>query len=227
MKMLNMRHGRTRKDGSRAVVPILREKTRKYGQIISEGALSVRRDVMVTGAHASGKSRWIGKYVEHGASIWPNNPIVVLRAVNPLMSWYDIPLLHNHVSREKWKALTAYERSELLIEVVRIRQCVLLLDDAHKLTGRKADIALRCAVAARVVVTTASDEVRIPITLRLALMGRKPQFVRLESDAPYDITSIIVWLATLLSLGAGAWAIAALLGGFNMLGRGARASRNT
>lgn len=227
MKMLQMRKGRTRKGGSTSVVPLLREKRCKYGQIVSEKALSVRKDVLVTGANSSGKSRWISKYHEHGAGIWPDNPMVLLRAVNPLLSWYDTPEIRAFAGAERWQRMTAYDRSELLVCYIRDKQCVLLIDDAHKLVGRKADLALRCVQAARIVVSSASDEVRIPITLRLAMLGRKPQFVRLQSEAPYDISYIVVWIATLLSLGSGAYLLAALLGGINMLGRGARSARNT
>ncbi|WP_281505701.1 hypothetical protein [Aromatoleum buckelii] len=44
MLILKLRRGRVRKDGARSVVPLVRTKTRKYGRVLDEKALSVKTD---------------------------------------------------------------------------------------------------------------------------------------------------------------------------------------
>lgn len=226
--MLQMRRGAVRKNGGRAVVPLVRERRRKYGEIVSESALSTKRDVLITGANSSGKSRWLARYEENSAAIWPGRVVVVLRAVNPLMSWYDNDQMRAWAKSKSinWGALSAHGRAEMLPRWIADVGAVVLLDDGHKLTGRKADLFLAVARSARVLLVSASDLVRIPLTVRLAVQARNPQVVRLSSDAPYDTTAMVVWLMTIIALGSGAYMIAALLGGMNMLGKGARAAKN-
>jgi hypothetical protein len=51
--------------------------------------------------------------------------------------------------------------------------------------------------------------------------------VQLKSEAAYDITSMTLWLMILVALGAGAWQLAAALGGMKVLGGGRRAARQS
>lgn len=229
MKMLLLRKGRTRNDGSRAVVPIVRERGRKYGPILDEQALSTRRDVLILGPNAAGKSRWLSRYHGKAGEVWPKRPAILLRAVNPLLSWCEHPALVAWAEQQgqTWAKLRAWERADALVSWVESTGAVVLIDDAQLLTGRKADIALRCLRAARIAIVSATEEGRIPVSLRLAIQVREPQRVALKSDAPYDMTVILVWLLTVVSLGAGAWQLAAVLGGLNLLGRGRRAARQS
>jgi len=55
MKMLILRRGR-HFDQLRACVPIVRTKTRKYGQVLDEHWLPTKRDWMILGANAAGKT---------------------------------------------------------------------------------------------------------------------------------------------------------------------------
>jgi hypothetical protein len=244
MKMLMMRKGRTRADGSTTIVPLLRERAQKYGAIKSESALQIKRDVLITGGHGAGKTRWIQRYVDNAPSIWPGRPVCYLRSVNPLAQWIDQPELaawvekkaasapdnpgkKNGTPADAWNRLKSHERSEKLIEWIAAVGAIVIIDDGHKLTGRKADIAVRAARTARVLIMSTAQEARLPLTIRLAVLHRQPQIVNLTTEASYDITSLLVWVMTLVSLGAGAWPVAAVLGGMNMLGRGQRAARQS
>ena len=57
MLILKLRRSRVRSDGVRSVVPLVRTKTRKYGPVLDEKALSVKTDWLVSGANSSGKTR--------------------------------------------------------------------------------------------------------------------------------------------------------------------------
>ena len=251
MKMLMMRKGRTRADGSGTIVPLLRERDQKYGAIKSEKPLKTRRDLLITGGHGAGKTRWIQRYFDNAPKIWPGRSIAYLRSVNPLGAWIDQPDLikwvgenaikttektelikQNKEGRAKiasdaWAKLKSHERSEKLIEWIAAEGVIVTIDDGHKLSGRKADIAVRAVRAAKVLIVSTIQEGRLPLTVRLAVLHREPQIVNLSTEASYDITAMLVWVLTLVSLGAGAWPVAAVLGGMNMLGRGQRSARQS
>jgi hypothetical protein len=56
---------------------------------------------------------------------------------------------------------------------------VLLLDDAHKLTGRKLDVVLQlCRECSRLVIGTWSEQ-SLPMSLRMLLDRRDPQRIHL------------------------------------------------
>lgn len=229
MKMLILRSGRTF-DKLRACVPIVRTKTRKYGTVLDEHWLPTRGDLMIIGANAAGKTRWLLRLHSHAPRIWRDKPALLLRAVDPIGAWSADPRVIAYMeahSGQQWRKAKCWERSEWLIRWVQAQRAVLLLDDAHLLAGRKLDIAKRLAGVAGRIVTGASQESRIPINLRMTLLARNPAIEALKSDAAYDATAIFLWLLILAALGAGAWQLAAILGGMKVLGRGPRAARQT
>ena len=102
---------------------------------------------------------------------------------------------------------------------------MLFIDDAHKLAGRKLEIARLCVLGAGIHVVTASEEQRIPPNLRAVLMRREPQIFRLDSEVAYDATSLLMWLFIAASMGVGFWEAALVMGGLKALGTGRRSAR--
>lgn len=230
MKMMILRKGRETGAGARAVVPIVCTKNRKYGLVLEEHWLSIRRDVMITGANAAGKTRWLMRLHASAEQIWRAQPAILLRAVNPIGSWMADPRVIEYAEQAgavTWAKIKCWERSEWLVKWVQARRAVVLLDDAHLLAGRKLDIAKQLALVAGRVVTGASAEARIPVNLRMTLLARDPHIESLKTDAAYDMTAVFMWLVILCCLFAGAWQLAAILGGMKMLGRGSRAARQS
>lgn len=229
MLILKLKRGRVRNDGVQSKVPLIRTRTRKYGPVLDEKALSVKRDWLVTGANASGKSRWLGRIYADAPGIWKDRPAIYLRAVSPLSAWGEDERIQTWCEKkgESWPKLRVWERNERLISWIEAQRAIVLLDDAHLMSGRKGDVALRCVRVANVVVTSASNEGRIPITLRIALQSREPERVHLDSDAPYDVTSVLAWMIAVIAAAAGAWPVAAAVGGLHLLGRGARSAKQS
>jgi len=97
----------------------------------------------------------------------------------------------------------------------------VFIDDAHKLSGRKLQLARECLLASRLFVISASEEQRIPPNLRNVILRREPQIFRLDSDVSYDATKILMWSIIALCIMAGAWEAALVLGGLH----GRRAAR--
>lgn len=282
LQYLKIRKGnQVRADGSVYAVPLFVNKTRKYGKTIEEKSISRKTPILVTGAHDSGKTRWLNRLYEDAMPIWgakhKHDPLW-LGALRPLAAWCDAPCVEQWWERcreeeereldattnpatnptttatrskakpktpktttktkttkpkqqgraqprRPWTSLKQWERSEVLPDYCRDTNAVLFIDDAHKLAGRKLEIARLCVLASRIHVIAASEEQRIPPNLRSVLMRRDPQVFRLDSEVAYDATSLLMWLFICISMGAGLWEISLVLGGLKALGNGRRSAR--
>ena len=231
-----------RADGSPYAVPLYVTKTQRMGNTISEEAISTKRPILVTGAHDSGKSKWVDRLYENAAEIWgtkSKTAPLYLHTLRPLVAWSDEPDVEKwweakrqeeektdlNNARAPWKALKQYQRAETLPDYCKDTKAVLFIDDAHKLAGRKLQIARQCVLASRVFVIAASEEQRLPPNLRTVVMRRDPQIFRLNSEVAYDATNLLMWAFLVACLAAGWWEAAAVLGGLKALGTGRRAAR--
>jgi hypothetical protein len=227
MLMLMLRPAGQRVSGAARRVPIVRERGRKYGPILKERCLSIRQDILVSGPNSSGKTRWLAKLDDKAAEVWTGREKIFLRSMEPLQRWYEDPRVIKHAEQGgvSWSKLKSYEKVEALLAWFRSTRPVLLLDDAHKLVGRKLDIVIQLArEAGRLVVGTFAEQAT-PMSLRMLIETRDPQKVLLKSEAAYDVTSMALWLIILIALCAGWWQLAAVMGGMKVLAGGRRAAR--
>ena len=120
-----------RADGSPYAVPLYVTKTQRKGTVISEEAISTKRPILVTGAHDSGKSKWVERLHEHAGEIWgtkSKTAPLYLDTLRPLVAWSDEPDLEKwwegkrleeektdlNNARAPWKALKQHTRAEAL-----------------------------------------------------------------------------------------------------------------
>lgn len=244
MKFLKIKTSKNkiRADGSKYSTPVFVTKTKKYGKVINEKTISVKKSILITGAHDSGKSRWINRLYEKAPQIWGAKikaQPVMLGALLPLAAWSDTSAVQNwwEIERKKeesngeqaratWGKLKQWERAEILPTYIQETAAVLFIDDAHKLAGRKLQIARLCALSAKITVVSASEEQRIPPNLRGVLMRKEPQIFRLNSEVAYDATNILMWFLIVGCVLMGAWEASLVLGGLKALGSGRRASKS-
>lgn len=237
LRLKGVQSTKKRKNGTRHITPIFREKSRKYGKVLKEKAISRKKHVLITGAHHSGKTRTLERLYEYALDIWGGHARtkgkLKLSQLEPISQWYEaIEVKKWWEKQEKktqnyspWEKLKAWEKVELLPKYCQATRAIVFVDDAHKLTGRKMDVAKKCIQSSYVAVVTASEEGRLPPNLRAVLLPLDPQIIRLESDVAYDATNVFLWVLILVALGAGAYEIAFVLAGMKWLGSGRRASR--
>ncbi|MGB5597387.1 MAG: hypothetical protein WBM66_01625, partial [Thiothrix litoralis] len=199
-----------RADGSPYAVPLYVTKTKRMGNTLSEEAISTKRPILVTGAHDSGKSKWVERLHEHAGEIWgtkSKTAPLYLDTLRPLVAWSDEPDLEKwwegkrleeektdiNNARAPWKSIKQYARAEALPDYCKDTGAVLFIDDAHKLAGRKLQIARKCVISSRLFVMAASEEQRLPPNLRTVVMRRDPQIFRLNSEVSYDATNLFMW----------------------------------
>jgi hypothetical protein len=186
--------------------------------------------------HDSGKTRWLTRLYDQSAKIWTKSksPAIWLGALRPLgawsdqqqlMDWWGTKVLADPINHEPWAKVAAWRRQELIPDYLRDTGAVLFIDDAHKLSGRKLQLARLCAMSAKICIVSATEEQRIAPNLRSALLKRDPQIFRLDSEVAYDATKPLVWLIALIALGAGWWEISLVLGGMQALAGGRRSSK--
>ena len=240
MEYLKIRRskGQIRADGSPYAVPQLITKSKKYGKVTSQQTISIKKSIFITGAHDSGKTRWVTRLHENAKDIWGSKikaEPLFLDTISPLGSWCDSPGVSKWWNekqkdlpaeeRQPWKKLKQYEKSNALPDYCAETGAVLFIDDAHKLAGRKLQLARECVMASRLWVMSASEEQRLPPNLRPIVMRRKPQIFRLRTETAYDGTPILVWMLLVCCVMAGWWEAAFVLGGLKMFSTGRRAAR--
>ena len=227
MLMLMVRPAGRLANGAARRVPVVRKRERKFGPNLEERVLSIKKDMLISGPNSSGKTRWLQKLDDKGGEVWAGREKLFLRAMEPLQRWYEDARVEAHAvgQGKNWTKLRSYERLDVLLDWVKSSKVVLLLDDAHKLAGRKLDVAIQLCRAAAVLVVGTFAEQATPMSLRMLIDARDPQKVMLKSEAAYDATALVLWLLILIALFAGWWQLAAVVGGMKVLAGGRRAAR--
>lgn len=231
------KHQRERKDGLPHAQAFAIRKDRKGGKVLEQQHMSVRRPVLITGPHACGKSRWLDRLREDHARVWASRSKATplyLSSIWPVSDWTEGKHLElwwadrcrkSGEDDRHWRKLTPSERQRALPLYIKETGALLFVDDAHKLTGKKLEIAKLCVRAADVWVMTTADEGRLSPALRKDALARDPQIFRLESEVAYDYTPQFMWFMAAFFLAIGFPAGAVAVGGINMLSRGRKAAK--
>lgn len=238
MRFLKLRTDskRIRKDGSRYITPLIVDAPRKFAPSHSRQETCLRRKEcqLITGAHDSGKSRWLQRLKDNRHEIWGRkSQPVVLEGLMPLSSWVEVKGIDTWYAKyteeeqnpTPWHKLNLQLKADLLADYLLDSQAMLFIDDAHKLTGRKAQITRKCLMSSKLWLIAASEEGRLPPSIRPIIERRDPQRTSLASDVSYDTTKALIWFLVAMCVVVGAWEVGAVVGGLQMLGSGRRSTR--
>lgn len=197
---------------------IIKTKQDRYSAEINREMLRKRGIVVIEGLANAGKTRWINRLEEEGANMWQGRKIIRINARSPLSEIAEI------IGTEGAKL---YHRINAIKKWAEENKPVVLLDDAHVLAGRKAEIIKQLIVNAYAVVLTCININQLTTAIRFIVFAKDPQIVRLSSKVSYDATQILIWLMVLIAVAAGAWELAAIVGGAGVLSRGRGATKST
>ncbi len=197
-----------------------REKANTRSKCSKETYISKRKSVLITGDGDSGKTRNLIKIWDKRADIWKKKPHILLNAITPLDEWIGtnreyLPVIKNE---KQWQTV------KRLIKFCADKKAVVFIDNAHKLTGRKLDIAKACA-SRNVVYATALSENRIPATIRQNITYNCLRF-NLGTKVAYDATQGLIIIIALGAFFLGMNEIGILAGVFAMLKAGRLGSNN-
>ena len=227
MDMLMLKRGSYQTDGT--PFRYMRYRQRQYYRSEQYQDIYIKKtqDLWLLGPAQSGKTSAIERMHKQAAELWPQWPQVYCPATDPLGRWTDQAGLASHLEAtgQSLKKLSSEQRIDALLEWVQQTRVVLLLDDAHALSGRKLVLAVRLAQNARLVVIGALSEQALHPSIRTCLQRRAPQVYSLRSESSYDATVSLVWVLLLLVMAAGWWELAAALSSARALGYGPLATR--
>lgn len=185
------------------------------------------QDIWLLGPPQCGKSRAMQQLIDKGQDLWRRWPMLQCQSNEPISRWTSQPALASHLQGQgvEIKKMGVEARIDALLAWVKEKEMVLLIDDAHALSGRKLDLMVRLAQNARVVVMGAISEQALHPSLRTCLQRRSPQVLIFRSETPYDATVTLVCILLLMALAAGWYELAAALTTARALGHGPLASR--
>ena len=93
LRLKNTKSEKCRKNGTREVIPIWVEKSRKYGRVIQEQALSRRKCLLITGLNNAGKSHWMTRLYDNALDIWGGQPRITgrlfLSGLSAIGAWHE------------------------------------------------------------------------------------------------------------------------------------------
>lgn len=237
MQFLAIRsHSRERVDKRPHARAFVITKDRKYGKVLEEQQISIKRPVLIVGQHGSGKTYWLERLYNDANRVWASRTSTPLflsgvqsvsdwTAGKHLETWWADYCVRTGEDDRHWKKLSAGERQRALPLYLSETDAVLFVDDSHKLTAKKLDIAKRCVMSAKMWVMTAADEGRIQPSLRHEVLKAGPQIFRLSTKVAYDNTKVLVWLAVIVAMFVGYEELVMFLMGLNMLATGRKATK--
>ncbi|WP_457754942.1 hypothetical protein [Thermovibrio ammonificans] len=161
--------------------------------------------MVILGREGSGKTREVEKLRVKAKEIFGLNS-VYLPAQFPISDWYVLNLPAKDLKGKK-----GVEKRELLLRACR--DAVVVIDDAHRLTGQKLQVAKKALISAQYFVVSAPRWLDIPQSLRVEIERRQFREVYLKSDAAADISYILMALAVVVSFLTGFHEVAFLLMG--------------
>lgn len=246
MKFLNIRREkRERNDGTKPAKMYFEEKSQKFGKLVSSKYISNKKNILISGGNQSGKSRMIFKIWTARKDIFgANRGFVKLSGLGTVAEFVETPTLRNFYNEipkgdnaelleffntcegREFKNLRQHERIENLILYVKHHHTILVIDDAHKLTNRKLEIAKRCVEHCKQFIIATSEEQRLATSLRTVVMNSNLEHIKLDTKASYDVTGIFIWLIVAACAVGGWYELALVMGGAKALASGRRATRN-
>jgi hypothetical protein len=185
------------------------------------------QDIWLLGPAQCGKSHAIRQLIEKADVLWRQTPTLNCHATDPISRWTSQPALTQYLEGKgvTAKKLGAEDRIDALLDWAEQCRMVLIIDDAHALSGRKLELIVKLAQKARRVVMGAISEQALHPSLRTCLQRRAPQVLTFRSETPYDATVTLVCILLLMALAAGWYELAAALTTARALGHGPLASR--
>lgn len=210
---------------------ILREKKSLFDKKPTEKYISKKGNIVLFGINASGKSKRLDSIVAEAKNIW-KEPIIYLKATDAISEIFSRNLDSESETRELL-ITTISEGEELEIDTSKqyikmhalaekAKKCVVIIDDADKLTGKKLELAKDLIKnCKRFVLTTQSEQTLNKTLYRIIKSKRnKTNYIQLSSKAALDASNMLFLGFVIILLVSGAHEIAIIIMAGRFLMRG-------
>jgi len=187
-----------------------REKVNTRANCSKEQYIKKTKSVLITGQADSGKTRNLTKIWDKRAIIWQKKKFIYFDSIMPLTQWLDQEQKYTTKS-----GLKQWQKVKELEKFCKDNKPIVFIDNCHKLTGRKLDIAKNCSFK-NIVYATAIAENKIPPTIRQIITHNGERF-NLGTSASFDGTLGLIIILSLLAFMFGYSEIGVLIGVLAML----------
>ena len=219
--------------GCRKKSLIFRERPQKYSKKLKETYVSKKKSLVITGLHASGKTKELKKIFKNKEDIFKQDKFVWISATDSLSDWFNLNLKKKDTV-EFLESFSEEERAEIEEDLkkqhIRIQnlinkttKAVLFLDDIDLLQGKKREVAKDIIKVSSIVICTAKNIQEIDKTVMYILNKKEYQEIALSSEQSYDATNILFMLMILAMVITGNIELAAII----MAGRYALKGKDT
>lgn len=209
---------------------ILREKKSLFDKKTTEKYISKKGNIVLFGINASGKSKRLNSILAESKNIWKES-IIYLKATDAISEIFSRNLDSESETRELLITTSEGEEIEINTEkqyikmhalTEKAKKCVVIIDDADKLTGKKLELAKDLIKNCKRFVLTTKDEQSLNKTLFRIIKSKrnKTNYIQLSSKAALDASNILFmgFVIILLVSGAHEMAIIVMAGRFLMRG---------
>lgn len=191
-----------------------REKPKTGAKCTTETYIKKTKSVLITGEAASGKSRNLMKVWNKRKDVWTRKPSVLINANTPLSEWIDTNKEYLNIA----KGEKQYQTLKKLQQFCQKQRTIVFIENCHKLTGRKLDIA-RAMAFKNVVYATTLSENRIPATIRQSITANCMR-IRLGTKVAFDGTQALIIMVALAAFAFGMPEVGMLAGLLAMMKSG-------
>lgn len=201
---------------------IFRERPKKYSKKLKETYIAKTKSILITGLHASGKTKEIQKIFANKEKIYKNKKFIWIAASDPLSDWFNKNIKAQDTQEflnslededEKLAVIKDIRKQHIKIQnlINKTEKAILFIDDIDRLQGKKKEVAKDLIKVSSLVICTAKTENEIDKTIASMLHRKKYQEIALNSEASYDATNILFVMIILSMLATGNLAMAGIV----------------
>ena len=220
---------KSRKDTSKKLI-IFRERPKKYSKKVKETYISKKKNIIITGMHASGKTKELKKIFKNKESIFKQEKFVWISATDSLTDWFNqnlkkkdtVEFLESLSEEEKIEVEENIKKQHIRIQnlINKTSKAVLFIDDIDRLQGKKKEVVKDLIKVSSLVICTAKSIQDIDKTIMAILHRKTYQEVSLSSEQSYDATNIlfVVMILTMVIIGNYELAVLIMAGRYALKG---------
>ncbi len=203
-----------------------REKANSHAKPTIERYIKKNQSIVITGQANSGKTRQLMKFVDNAKLLWPRKKVIFFVATSPISAWVDNKLFADFALEQKkiYKGMKQYEKITLMRKFCEQKRPIIIIDNAHKLTGRKLEIIKPCLFKNQRIFTTSAVN-RLHPSIRDVLIYKVEVF-NFGTKTAFDATNVVIALFIVLLLVSGMTELAMMTAILGMIAKGRLGSKN-
>ncbi len=201
---------------------VLRIKKKKYAKKCKEIYISKKKNILITGLEAAGKSKELGKIINKKEELFKNKKHLLLNAKDSFSTWYNTNITTKDINKMLEAIEDEEEKEELeknlkkphvkeFTLINRAENAIIFIDDIDMLQGKKLEMVKNIIRVAYIVIATAKEETAVNKTIMFLLKKKGVTTVELSTESSYDATNMLFVVFIVAMLISGQYELAMLV----------------